>query len=137
MFWRQAHRFHYDRGLGDGIATQTSYIRRVSPPRGNERMSQSRLSTIFTSALLATAILPGASPAALAQVLNPADRNALVRQNELQVLENRLRRQQYQQQQQQFRAQDREVAPQRPDVQQMQPTCQLRRSGSRFISTCR
>ncbi|TIL21008.1 MAG: hypothetical protein E5Y88_31795 [Mesorhizobium sp.] len=101
-------------------------------------MSQSRLSTIFMSALLAIATLPGASSAALAQVLNPADRNALVRQNELQVLENRLRRQQYQQQQQQFRAQDREIAPsQRPDVQQMRPTCQLQRSGSRFISTCR
>lgn len=88
--------------------------------------------------MLATATLSGASPAASAQVLNPANRNALVQQNQLQMLENRLRRQQYQQQQQQFRAQDREIAPpQRPDVPQMKPTCQLRRSGSGFISNCR
>ncbi|WP_082982777.1 hypothetical protein [Mesorhizobium sp. AA22] len=87
------------------------------------------------SAMLATAMLPDA--AVSAQIVTPANRNALVPQNELQMLENRLRRQRYQQQQQQFRAQDREVAPQRPDIQQMRPTCQLRRSGSRFISTCR
>ena len=101
-------------------------------------MSPLRLSTIFMSAMLATATLSGASPVASAQILNPADRNALVQQNQLQMLENRLRRQQYQQQQQQFRAQDREIAPpQRPDVPQMRPTCQLRPSGSGFIRTCR
>ncbi|QIA21840.1 hypothetical protein A9K68_008420 [Mesorhizobium sp. AA22] len=98
-------------------------------------MSPLRPSTIFMSAMLATAMLPDA--AVSAQIVTPANRNALVPQNELQMLENRLRRQRYQQQQQQFRAQDREVAPQRPDIQQMRPTCQLRRSGSRFISTCR
>ncbi|WP_245477521.1 hypothetical protein [Mesorhizobium sp. M5C.F.Cr.IN.023.01.1.1] len=87
------------------------------------------------SAMLATAML--SDVAVSAQIVTPANRNALVLQNELQMLENRLRRQRYQQQQQQFRAQDREVVPQRPDVQQMRPTCQLRRSGSRFISTCR
>jgi hypothetical protein len=98
-------------------------------------MSPLRLSTILMSATLATAMLSGT--AVSAQNVAPANRNALVLQGELQMLENRLRRQQYQQQQQQFRAQDREVAPQRPDVPQMKPTCQLRRSGSRFISICR
>jgi hypothetical protein len=98
-------------------------------------MSPLRLSTILMSATLATAMPSGA--AVSAQNVTPANRNALVLQGELQMLENRLRRQQYQQQQQQFRAQDREVAPQRPDVPQMKPTCQLRRSGSRFISICR
>lgn len=87
------------------------------------------------SATLATAVL---SDAALsAQNVTPANRNAVVRQSDLLMLENRLRRQQYQQQQQQFRAQDRVVVPQRPDVPQMAPTCQLQRSGSRFIRTCR
>ncbi|TIR42911.1 MAG: hypothetical protein E5X64_03440 [Mesorhizobium sp.] len=98
-------------------------------------MSPLRLSMILMSATLATAMLSDA--AVSAQNVTPANRNALVLQGELQMLENRLRRQQYQQQQQQFRAQDREVAPQRPDVPQMKPTCQLRRSGSRFISICR
>lgn len=88
--------------------------------------------------MLATAIVPGASPAAWAQVLSPANRNALAQQNDLQALENRLRRQQYQQQQQQFRAEDREIVqPQRPEVPQMKPTCQLLRSGNGFISSCR
>lgn len=99
-------------------------------------MSPPRLSTFLMLAMLATAMLSDA--AVSAQIVSPAGRNALVRQNELQMLENRLRRQQYQQQQQQFRAQDREIAPpQRPDVRQMRPTCQLQRSGSRFIRTCR
>ncbi|WP_287230410.1 hypothetical protein [Mesorhizobium sp.] len=94
-----------------------------------------RLSTILMSATLATAMLSGA--AVSAQNVAPANRNTVVLQGELQMLENRLRRQQFQQQQQQFRAQDRVVVPQRPDVPQMAPTCQLRRSGSRFISVCR
>jgi hypothetical protein len=99
-------------------------------------MSPLRLSTILMSATLATAMLSDA--AFSAQNVTPVNRNApLVLQGELQMLENRLRRQQYQQQQQQFRAQDRVVVPQRPDVPQMAPTCQLRRSGSRFISVCR
>jgi hypothetical protein len=101
-------------------------------------MSRLRLLTIFMSAMLATATLPGASPGASAQVLNPANRNTVIQQNELQMLQNRLRRQQFQQQQQQFRAQDREISPQqRPDVPQMKPTCQLQRSGNGFVSTCR
>ncbi|RWO79440.1 MAG: hypothetical protein EOS18_16360 [Mesorhizobium sp.] len=87
------------------------------------------------SATLATAMLSGA--AVSAQNVAPANRKTVVLQGELQMLENRLRRQQFQQQQQQFRAQDRVVVPQRPDVPQMAPTCQLRRSGSRFISVCR
>ncbi|RWN53189.1 MAG: hypothetical protein EOS04_14035 [Mesorhizobium sp.] len=87
------------------------------------------------SGTLATAMLSGA--AVSAQNVAPANRNTVVLQGELQMLENRLRRQQFQQQQQQFRAQDRVVVPQRPDVPQMAPTCQLRRSGSRFISVCR
>ncbi|TIL63758.1 hypothetical protein [Mesorhizobium sp.] len=87
------------------------------------------------SATLATAMLSDA--AVSAQNVAPANRNTVVLQGELQMLENRLRRQQFQQQQQQFRAQDRVIVPQRPDVPQMAPTCQLRRSGSRFISVCR
>ena len=98
-------------------------------------MSPLRLSTILMSATLATAMLSGT--AVSAQNVSPANRNTVVLQGELQMLENRLRRQRYQQQQQQFRDQDRGVAPQRPDVPQMKPTCQLRRSGSRFISVCR
>lgn len=98
-------------------------------------MSPLRLSTILMSATLATAMLSGA--AVSAQNVAPANRNTVVLRGELQMLENRLRRQQFQQQQQQFRAQDRVVVPQRPDVPQMAPTCQLRRSGSRFISVCR
>ncbi|MCF6100755.1 hypothetical protein [Mesorhizobium muleiense] len=98
-------------------------------------MSPLRLSTILMSATLATAML--SSAAVSAQNVAPANRNTVVLQGELQMLENRLRRQQFQQQQQQFRAQDRVVVPQRPDVPQMAPTCQLRRSGSRFISVCR
>ncbi|TIM34445.1 MAG: hypothetical protein E5Y61_12155 [Mesorhizobium sp.] len=59
------------------------------------------------SATLATAMLSGA--AVSAQNVAPANRNTVVLQGELQMLENRLRRQQFQQQQQQFRAQDRGV----------------------------
>ncbi|WP_245430147.1 MULTISPECIES: hypothetical protein [Mesorhizobium] len=66
----------------------------------SERMSRFRLLTIFMSGMLGTATLP--DPVASAPVLNPANRNGMVEQNELLMLENRLRRQQYQQQQQQF-----------------------------------
>ncbi|ARP67097.1 MULTISPECIES: hypothetical protein [Mesorhizobium] len=96
-------------------------------------MSRFRLLTIFMSGMLGTATLP--DQVASAPVLNSANRNALVEQNQLLMLENRLRRQQYQQQQQHFRGQDREIAPQqRPD----RPlTCQHQRSSNGFVSICR
>ncbi|ESX80149.1 MULTISPECIES: hypothetical protein [unclassified Mesorhizobium] len=101
-------------------------------------MSQLRLLTFLGSAMLATVMLSGVNPAASAQIVSPADRNALIQQNQLQMLENRLQRQQYQQQQQQYRAQDRQIpAPQPQVVPQMKPTCQLLPSGSGFVSTCR
>ncbi|WP_027040360.1 hypothetical protein [Mesorhizobium ciceri] len=93
-------------------------------------MPRFRLLTSFMSGMLATVTLPG--PVASAPVLNPANRNALVQQNELLMLENRLRRQQYQEQQQQFRAKDREQQrPGRPLI------CQVQRSGNGFVSICR
>ncbi|ADV14599.1 hypothetical protein Mesau_05550 [Mesorhizobium australicum WSM2073] len=95
-------------------------------------MSRFRLLTIFMSGMLGTAALPG--PVASAPVLNPANRNALVEQNESLMLENRLRRQQFQQQQH-FRAQDREIAPlQRRDRMLI---CQLQPSSNGFVSICR
>ncbi|WP_167434439.1 hypothetical protein [Mesorhizobium helmanticense] len=101
-------------------------------------MSQSRISKIFVSAMLATEMLLGAAPFAAAQTVDSANRNTLIQQNELQILENRLKRQQYQQQQQQFRAQDRQIVPQqRPVVPQVKPSCQLQPSGSSFVRTCR
>jgi outer membrane murein-binding lipoprotein Lpp len=101
-------------------------------------MSRLRLLTYLGSAVLATTVLSGVNPAASAQIVSPAERNVLIQQNQLQMLENRLRRQQYQQQQQQYRAQDRQTPPpQQQVVPQMKPTCQLLPSGSGFVSTCR
>ncbi|MER8866697.1 hypothetical protein NKI19_23775 [Mesorhizobium sp. M0751] len=101
-------------------------------------MPRLRQLQFFGSAVLTAAMLSGVNPAASAQVVSPADRNVLIQQDQLQMLENRLRRQQYQQQQQQYRAQDRQIPiPQRQEVPQMRPTCQLLPSGSGFVSTCR
>ncbi|MER9845956.1 hypothetical protein NKJ55_01105 [Mesorhizobium sp. M0106] len=101
-------------------------------------MSRLRLLTFLGSAMLTAAMLSGVNPAASAQVVSPADRNVLIQQDQLQMLENRLRRQQYQQQQQQYRAQDRQIPiPQRQEVPQMRPTCQLLPPGSGFVSSCR
>lgn len=99
-------------------------------------MSRLRLSTVLMTAMLATAILPVAGVSA--QVVIPTNRNALVDQNELQMLENRLQRRQFQQQQQQFRAEDRVIVPpQRPTVPVIKPSCQLQPSGGGFVTVCR
>jgi len=101
-------------------------------------MSPLRFSSVLMTAILATAMVPVASPYASAQVVIPTNRNALVEQNELQMLENRLQRQLFQQQQQQFRAQDREIVPpQRPIVPVIKPSCQLQPSGGGFVTVCR
>ena len=101
-------------------------------------MSPLRFSTVLMTAMLAIALVPVASPYASAQVVIPTNRNALVDQNELQMLENRLQRQQFQQQQQQFREQDRQIVPpQRPTVPVVRPSCQLQPSGGGFVTVCR
>ncbi|WP_136618556.1 MULTISPECIES: hypothetical protein [Mesorhizobium] len=102
-------------------------------------MSALRPSTIFTSAMLATAMLVGACLPASAQALNfDTGNNALIRQNDLQILQNRVQRQQYQQQQQQYRAQDRQIVPQPPPVvQQLRPSCQTQIIGTTAVSNCR
>lgn len=101
-------------------------------------MSPLRFSSVLMTAILATAFVPVATSYASAQVVIPTNRNALVEQNELQMLENRLQRQQFQQQQQQFRAQDREIVPpQRPIVPVIKPSCQLQPSGGGFVTVCR
>jgi hypothetical protein len=101
-------------------------------------MSPLRLSTVLMSAMLAAAVLPVAGSHAFAQLLNSANRDAPIQQNELQSLQNSLQRQQFQQQQQQFRAQDREIVPQpRPVVPQVKPTCQMQIIGTTVVSNCR
>ncbi|MER9347288.1 hypothetical protein [Mesorhizobium sp. M0227] len=102
-------------------------------------MSALRPSTIFTVAMLATAVLAGACLPASAQALNSATgNNALIRQNDLQILQNRIQRQQYQQQQQQNRAQDRQIVQQPPPVvQQLKPSCQTQIIGTTVVSNCR
>jgi hypothetical protein len=88
--------------------------------------------------MLATATLAGICSPASAQVLNPSTGNALIQQNDLQILQNRVQRQQYQQQQQQFRAQDRQIVPQpRPVVPQFRPSCQTQIVGTTAVSNCR
>lgn len=100
-------------------------------------MSAFRPSTIFTSVVLAIALLAGAGLPASAQALNPTG-NALIRQNDLQILQNRVQRQQFQQQQQQFRDQDRVIVPQpRPIVPILKPSCQTQIIGSTAVSNCR
>jgi hypothetical protein len=94
--------------------------------------------SIFTSALLATALLAGACLPASAQALDSATGNALIRENDLQILQNRVQRQQYQQQQQQYRAQDRQVVRQPPPVvPQLKPSCQTQIIGTTAVSNCR
>ncbi|MER8463489.1 hypothetical protein [Mesorhizobium sp. M1396] len=102
-------------------------------------MSALRPSTIFTSAMVATAMLVGARLPTSAQALNSATGdNALIRQNDLQILQNRVQRQQYQQQQQQYRAQDRQIVRQPPTVmQQLKPGCQTQIIGTTAVSNCR
>ncbi|MFD2052578.1 hypothetical protein ACFSQT_05505 [Mesorhizobium calcicola] len=122
-----------------GTAGQTPYITARISSCGNERMSALRSSTVFTSAMLATAMLVGARPPASAQALDSAAaNNALIRQNDLQILENRVQRQQYQQQQQQYRAQDRQIV-QQPQlvVPQLKPSCQTQIIGSTAVGNCR
>jgi hypothetical protein len=97
-----------------------------------------RLSTVLMTAILAIAMVPVAIPYASAQVVIPTNRNALVEQNELQMLQNRLQRQQFQQQQQQFRAEDREIAPQPPpEVPVVRQRCPIQVVGNRIVRVCR
>ncbi|WP_256751369.1 hypothetical protein [Mesorhizobium sp. Mes31] len=94
-------------------------------------MSALRPLIVFIAAMLAGVGLP-----ASAQVLDPG--NALIRQNDLQILQNRVQRQQYQQQQQQYRDQDRQIVPQpRPVVPQLQPSCQTQIIGNTAVTNCR
>ncbi|BAV47858.1 Uncharacterized protein MLTONO_2955 [Mesorhizobium loti] len=93
----------------------------------------------LVSALLAAAFVAGLALPASAQVLNPtANGNALVQQNDLQILQNRVQRQQFQQQQQQYRAQDRVIVQQPPPVvPQVRSSCQTQIIGNTAVSTCR
>lgn len=84
-----------------------------------------------------TGLAGGCLPAS-AQILNTPTDNALIRQNDLQILQNRVQRQQYQQQQQQYRAQDRQVAqPARPEVPTLKPSCQTQIIGTTAVTNCR
>lgn len=105
----------------------------------NGRMSARRPPSILASAALATMVLVGLGLPASAQVLNPtAKSNALIQQNDLQTLQNRIQRQQFQQQQQQYRAQDRVIVQQPPPVvPQVRPSCQTQIIGNTAVSTCR
>ncbi|TPM26329.1 hypothetical protein FKO01_51805 [Mesorhizobium sp. B2-3-3] len=105
----------------------------------NERMSVRRPSMVFASAVLAAAVLAGVAVPASAQALNPAaNGNALIQQNDLQILQNRVQREQFQQQQQQYRAQDRVIVQQPPPVvPKVGPTCQTQIIGNTAVSTCR
>lgn len=89
--------------------------------------------------MLATAILVGACLPTFAQAIDSAaGDNALIRQNDLQILENRIQRQQFQQQQQQYRAQDRQIVQQPPPiVQQLNPSCQTQIIGTTAVRNCR
>lgn len=89
--------------------------------------------------MLAAAFVAGLALPASAQVLNPATKtNALIQQNDLQTLQNRVQRQQFQQQQQQYRAQDRVIVQQSPPVvPQVRPSCQTQIIGSVAVNTCR
>lgn len=102
-------------------------------------MSVRRPSMVFASAVLAAAVLAGIAVPASAQALNPAaNGNALIQQNDLQILQNRVQREQFQQQQQQYRAQDRVIVQQPPPVvPKVGPTCQTQIIGNTAVSTCR
>ena len=93
----------------------------------------------FASAVLAATFVAGFALPASAQVLTPAaNGNALMQQNDLQVLQNRIQRQQFQQQQQQYRAQDRVIVQQpAPVVPQVRSSCQTQIIGNTAVSTCR
>jgi len=93
---------------------------------------------IFAPAVLAAAVLTGLGLSASAQVLNPsANGNALIQQNDLQALQNRMQRQQFQQQQQQYRAQDRVIVQPPPIVPRVKPSCQTQIIGTTAVTNCR
>jgi hypothetical protein len=102
-------------------------------------MSARRPWMSLASVVLAAAVVAGFALPASAQVLNPyAKGNALIQQNDLQTLQNRVQRQQFQQQQQQYRAQDRVIVQQPPPVvPQVRPSCQTQIIGNTAVSTCR
>lgn len=101
-------------------------------------MSHPRLSTVLLSAALAAAALLGPALHASAQVVIPTNRNGLLQQNELQMLQNRIQRQQYQQQQQWYREQDRQVVPKpQPKVPVFDPSCRLEKAGNAMMQVCR
>lgn len=102
-------------------------------------MSARRPLMIFAPAVLAAAVLAGLGLSASAQVLNPsANGNALIQQNDLQALQNRMQRQQFQQQQQQYRAQDRVIVQQPPPaVPRVKPSCQTQIIGTTTVTNCR
>ena len=83
-------------------------------------------------------MLSGVASYASAQVIIPTNRNALIQQGELQMLQNRFQRQQFQQQQQQYREQDRQIVPMpRPAVPVVKPNCQSQVIGSTISRVCR
>lgn len=86
------------------------------------------------------AVLAGSGASAI-EMITPADRGALARQqaNDLQVLRNQLQRQQFQQQQQQYREQDRRMPYQPPIlvVPKMKPSCKAQAYGSALPQNCR
>jgi hypothetical protein len=140
MTSRGRDRFQRARWAGHGIAGQTPYITGMNRFFGrNERMAVGLPSVRLVSALLAAAFVAGRALPASAQVLNPAaNGNALVQQNDLQILQNRVQRQQFQQQQQQYRAQDRVIVqPPPPVVPQVRSSCQTQIIGNTAVSTCR
>lgn len=93
---------------------------------------------ISATALLALTALAGVCVSASAQVLNSPTGNALIQQNDLQILQNRVQRQQYQQQQQQYRAQDRQIVPPpRPEVPALKPSCRTQIIGTTAVTNCR
>lgn len=98
-------------------------------------MSSLRLSTVFMSALLVAATVPGATASAQI-VVGPTIGNAVILQNQFQGLRNSFQREQFQQQQQQYRAQDRQIVPQpRTQVPVVKPPCQV--LGNAILAGCR
>ncbi|SFP62564.1 hypothetical protein SAMN03159463_04542 [Mesorhizobium sp. NFR06] len=92
--------------------------------------------TVLAGALLA-ATISGLEPSS-AQVVVPTNRNALVQQNQLLQLQNRLQRQQYQQQQQLYRELDRQTAPKpQPNVPVYDQTCRMEAVGNTISRVCR
>ena len=92
--------------------------------------------TVIAGAFLVAAISQVAP--SFAQIVTPTNRNALVQQNQLEQLQNRLQRQQYQQQQQLYRELDRQTAPKpRPDVPVYDQTCRMEAVGNTISRVCR